>query len=97
MRPMVWAWRQSPVILAIPWITQFAKRARNGCLYQTDGTTDDFAYGALGVPSFTIEFGNSFFQACSTFEDSMVQPSWMPFFMPSKPRPGLSSFGARCC
>lgn len=43
-----------------------------GCLYQTDGTTDDFAYGALGVPSFTIEFGTSFFQSCQYFEDNIL-------------------------
>jgi hypothetical protein len=45
-----------------------------GCLYQTDGTTDDFAYGELGVASFTIELGTDFFQSCSYFEDSILQP-----------------------
>lgn len=44
-----------------------------GCLYQTDGTTDDWAYGELGLPSFTIEFGTAFFQSCSDFENAMVQ------------------------
>ena len=44
-----------------------------GCLYQTDGTTDDFAYGDLGVASFTIELGTSFFQSCSYFEDAILQ------------------------
>ena len=32
-------------------------------LYPTDGTTDDFAYGDLGVAAFTFELGNNFFEA----------------------------------
>lgn len=31
-------------------------------LYATDGTTDDFGYGDLGVASYTFELGTSFFQ-----------------------------------
>jgi hypothetical protein len=46
-------------------------------LYATDGTTDDFAYGELGVPAFTFEMGTSFFQDCSTFENTIV-PGNMP-------------------
>ncbi len=30
------------------------------CLYFTSGTTDDWAYGVLGIPAFTIEIGNRF-------------------------------------
>ncbi len=41
-------------------------------LYPTDGTTDDFAYGELGVPAFTIEMGTDFFQDCSTFENTIL-------------------------
>lgn len=36
-------------------------------LYPTSGTTDDFAYGELGVPAYTIELGTAFFEPCSTF------------------------------
>ncbi|BBN95434.1 carboxypeptidase A [Deinococcus grandis] len=36
-------------------------------LYPTSGTTDDFAYGELGVPAYTIELGSAFFEPCSTF------------------------------
>ncbi len=43
-----------------------------GCLYMTDGTTDDFAYGELGVAAYTFELGSDFFQACSTFESSII-------------------------
>src|SRR5690606_38523878 len=31
-----------------------------GCFYQTDGTTDDWVYGELGVPGYTIEMGGWF-------------------------------------
>jgi hypothetical protein len=41
-------------------------------LYTTDGTTDDFAYGELGLAAFTIEMGNAFFQNCTTFESTIV-------------------------
>ena len=42
-------------------------------LYPTDGTTDDFAYGELGMPAFTIEIGTDFFQDLpSTFENTIV-------------------------
>jgi hypothetical protein len=41
-------------------------------LYPTDGTTDDFAYGELGVAAYTYELGTAFFQACSTFENTVL-------------------------
>jgi plastocyanin len=41
-------------------------------LYPTDGTTDDFAYGELGLAAYTFEVGTSFFQACSTFENTIL-------------------------
>lgn len=40
-------------------------------LYPTDGTTDDTAYGQLGVPAYTIEMGTSFFQDCASFESTI--------------------------
>lgn len=46
-------------------------------LYPTSGTTDDTAYGELGVPAYTFEMGTSFFQACSTF-DSTILPNNLP-------------------
>ena len=48
-----------------------------GCLYATTGTTDDWAYGQLGVASFTIELGNAFFESCSSFENT-VYPQNFP-------------------
>jgi PKD repeat protein len=41
-------------------------------LYVTDGTTDDFAYGDLGVAAYTFEIGTTFFQDCTTFENVIV-------------------------
>ncbi len=46
-------------------------------LYPTDGTTDDFGYGDLGVASYTFELGTTFFQSCSYFENTIV-PDNMP-------------------
>jgi len=42
-------------------------------LYPTDGTTDDNAYGKLGVASYTLELGSgaNFFTDCATFEGTI--------------------------
>ncbi len=40
-------------------------------LYPTDGTTDDFAYGELGLPAYTFELGSAFFQDCASFESAI--------------------------
>lgn len=42
-------------------------------LYPTDGTTDDFGYGSLGVPSFGIEIGYRFFEPCSVFTNNVLE------------------------
>jgi hypothetical protein len=41
-------------------------------LYPTDGTTDDFAYGDLGLAAYTLELGTDFFEDCDTFEDTVL-------------------------
>jgi carboxypeptidase T len=41
-------------------------------LYPTDGTTDDFTYGELGVASFTLEMGSAFFEPCDSFENTVI-------------------------
>ncbi len=43
-----------------------------GCIYQTDGSTDDWAYGELGVAAYTFELGTSFFEQCTYFEENLV-------------------------
>jgi len=46
-------------------------------LYPTDGTSDEHAYGHLGVASYCFEIGTTFFQPCKTFE-SFVLPDNLP-------------------
>lgn len=41
-------------------------------LYPTDGTTDDFGYGELGLASYTFELGTAFFESCSNFENTIL-------------------------
>jgi hypothetical protein len=41
-------------------------------LYLTDGATDDFGYGDLGVASYTFELGTAFFQSCASFESTIL-------------------------
>ncbi|MBU0510203.1 MAG: PKD domain-containing protein, partial [Chloroflexi bacterium] len=41
-------------------------------LYATDGTTDDFAYGDMGLAAYTFELGTTFFQSCSVFENTIL-------------------------
>jgi len=41
--------------------------------FSSDGTTDDFAYGDLGVAAFTFELGTTFFQNCSDYLNQ-IQP-----------------------
>ena len=80
----------------------------DGCIYMTDGTTDDFAYGELGVAAYTFELGTSFFQACSTFGTAIITPTLasltyaakaatQPYLAPAGPEvisPALSATGA---
>ncbi|MFP8873773.1 MAG: M14 family zinc carboxypeptidase, partial [Myxococcota bacterium] len=46
-------------------------------LYPTDGTTDDFFYGDLGVAAFTFELGTEFFEECNLYEDT-IRPDNIP-------------------
>ncbi len=41
-------------------------------LYPADGTSDGFAYGELGLASYTFELGTRFFQDCDTFENTIL-------------------------
>ncbi|MEM7130080.1 MAG: M14 family zinc carboxypeptidase [Chloroflexota bacterium] len=51
--------------------TDYKVCSSTSCLYSTSGTTDDWTYGELGVPSYTFELGNAFFQSCPTFEQKI--------------------------
>ena len=39
-------------------------------LYPTTGTSDDWAYGELGIGAYTFEIGVDFFEDCQTFEST---------------------------
>jgi carboxypeptidase T len=52
----------------------YASQAAIG-LYPTDGTTDDFAYGELGVASYAMELGTAFFQSCDVFKNQVLPPN----------------------
>jgi len=41
---------------------------QSSLLYPVSGSTDDWAYGELGLASYTFELGTMFFQDCETFE-----------------------------
>ncbi|MEO0491121.1 MAG: M14 family zinc carboxypeptidase, partial [Cyanobacteria bacterium J06659_2] len=41
-------------------------------LYPTDGTSDDWAYGELGVAGYIIELGETFFQPSEDFENEIL-------------------------
>jgi carboxypeptidase T len=42
------------------------------CLYAAAGTTDDWAYGELGIAGYTFEIGTDFFEPCSTFTQTVL-------------------------
>ncbi len=44
------------------------------------GASDDNAYGQLGIAAYTFELGTTFFQGCSTFENTIL-PANLPALM----------------
>jgi len=40
--------------------------------FTTDGETDSFGYGELGLPSYTFELGTTFFEPCTNFENTIL-------------------------
>jgi len=46
-------------------------------LYPAAGTTDDWAYGELGIAAYTFELGNYFFESCAAFENT-IYPDNLP-------------------
>jgi hypothetical protein len=48
-----------------------ARPMQSYALYPTPGDTEDWVYGTLGVPGFTFEIGNDFFQDCGTFNKQL--------------------------
>lgn len=54
----------------LAWFNEYAPQ-RSLALYATNGTTIDFAYGERGVPAYTIELGNAFFENCTYAEQTL--------------------------
>lgn len=50
------------------------------CLYSASGTTDDWAYGELGIPAFTYEIGQRFMPDYSWI-DEILWPANLPSFL----------------
>jgi carboxypeptidase T len=66
-------------------------------LYPTTGTSDDWAYGELGIAAYTFEMGTTFFQDCASFESTIYpdnleallyafKAARLPYMDPSGPR-----------
>jgi len=74
-----WGWTSTPAPNSAQLATIGTKLAtyngytpeQSDTLYPTDGTTDDWAYGTLGIASYTFEMGTTFFQDCATFTNTI--------------------------
>ncbi|WP_163835373.1 M14 family zinc carboxypeptidase [Spartinivicinus ruber] len=53
------------------WFNNYKPQQASTGLYLTDGASDDFAYGELGVAGFTFELGKQFFEPCQEFENKI--------------------------
>ena len=61
------------------------------CMYRFDGSTTDYAYGTLGVASYTYEIGTRFSRIAPISSRRSSRTIWTPSFMPPKPRGGLTN------
>ena len=53
-------------------------------LYAADGTTDNFAYGEMGIAAFTFELGTAFFEDCSYFEETILPDNMASLYYAAK-------------
>jgi carboxypeptidase T len=60
----------------LAWFNGYTPQQSIG-LYPTDGTSDSISYGELGVASYTIELGTSFFQSCADYNNT-IKPNNLP-------------------
>jgi carboxypeptidase T len=75
-----WGWSSSPAPNSTELATLGRKfgffnqyevcQSNSSCMYPTNGTSDDWAYGNLGIASFTFEIGVNFFESCASFEST---------------------------
>lgn len=55
----------------LAWFNQYSPE-QSDTLYPTDGTTDDSFYGLLGVPAYTFELDQAFFESCSMLASKTI-------------------------
>ena len=60
----------------LAWFNGYTPQQSIG-LYPTDGTSDGPSYGELGVAAYTIELGTSFFESCSSYNNT-TKPKNLP-------------------
>jgi carboxypeptidase T len=53
------------------WFNQYSPE-QSDTLYPTDGATDDNFYGSLGVPAFTFELDQQFFESCAALTTTTI-------------------------
>ncbi len=51
---------------------QYSPQQASVGLYLTDGDSDGFAYGDLGLAGYTFEVGNNFFESCSYYLNNII-------------------------
>lgn len=74
-----WGWTNSPAPNSAQLRTLGRKLAyfndyepqQSNDLYGTTGTSDDWAYGTLGLAAYTFEMGDAFFEECSSYESTI--------------------------
>lgn len=64
-------------------------------LYAVSGELNDWVYGELGVPCYTIEMGTTFFESCTTFQNNTYPSNRPALFYAAKAcrQPYLSPAG----
>ena len=55
----------------LAWFNQYTPE-QSDTLYPTDGATDDNFYGSLGVPAYTFELDQAFFESCSLLASKTI-------------------------
>ena len=60
----------------LAWFNQYTPE-QSDTLYPTDGATDDNFYGSLGVPAFTFELDQSFFEPCTPLLNKTIPDNLM--------------------
>ncbi len=60
----------------LAWFNQYSPE-QSDTLYPTDGATDDNFYGSLGVPAYTFELDQSFFEPCTPLLNKTIPDNLM--------------------